>query len=226
VGVDALGDVAEYFVVEFEPAEARLALQDRHACFKTRARDLGNQAPLKSADEPVFELGDLAGRGVRANNNLAVGLEELVERVEKLFLGALFVGQEVDVIDDEHVRVAVAVTELAHLAGGDGLDELVHKAFARNINNPEIRLLVQDALTNRLQEVRLTQAHAAVNEQRVVGHARLIGDGGCCGCGKVVVGAGDEGLKGVIRREDRDVVIVVVVNRRARKPCPRDGGGG
>ena len=50
-----------------------------------------------------------------------------VEGVEKLLLRALLAGQELDVVDQKHVRLAVALAELLHRCRLDGGDRLVRE---------------------------------------------------------------------------------------------------
>src|ERR1700730_3937326 len=103
---------------------------------------------------------------------------DLVERVEELlleFLGAL---EELDVVDEQYVEVAVATLEQRH-AGAipDGLDEVVHKRLRREVAHSEFREQRTDVMSDRVQQVRLAEPRASIDEQRVVGLGRLFGDG-------------------------------------------------
>jgi len=68
--------------------------------------------PLKPGPEPVFEGGQLAWRAVGGDDDLLIGVVQRVEGVEELtFLDALFAFDELDVIDEQHVDIAIAALE-------------------------------------------------------------------------------------------------------------------
>ena len=73
--------------------------------------DVGDQAPLEAGAQPVLERHQLLGRTVAGDHDLLVGVVQRVERVEELFLGLLLVFQELDVVDEQDVDVAVAPAE-------------------------------------------------------------------------------------------------------------------
>ncbi len=123
VGVHLAGDVVDDLVGHRHAAQLRLGTQDRHARLVLRLGHVGDQAPLEPAEQAFFEVRDFVRRGIAGEHDLPGGLVQVVEGVEELFLRALAVAQEVDVVDDEDVHVAVAVAELVHLAVLHALDE-------------------------------------------------------------------------------------------------------
>ena len=66
---------------------------------------------------------------------------------------------------------------------------------------------LEDALADRLEQVRLAQADAAVDEQRVVGLAGLLGDGDAGGVRQAVAGAGDEVFEDVVGVERQRLIL-------------------
>ena len=64
-------------------------------------------------------------------------------------------------------------------------------------------LVAADVMADGVQQVGFAQAHAAVEEKRVVGLAGRLGDGLGGGVGKVVVVADHEGFEGVLGIERR-----------------------
>ena len=80
-------------------------------------------------------------------------LVERVEGVEKFFLRAVAAGEEVDVVDHEHVDLAIPVTELVHVAVLDGGDELVDEAVAGEVEDAQVGLALQQLLADGLEEV-------------------------------------------------------------------------
>ena len=63
----------------------------------------------------MLQVLDLAGRPVAGQHDLPVRLVQRVEGVEKLFLDSLLARQELDVIDQQHVRLPVLLAELGEL---------------------------------------------------------------------------------------------------------------
>ena len=72
---------------------------------------LGGQAPLEARDEARLEIGDLRGRTIAGEDDLFVAVEERIEGVEKFLLRAALVGEELDVVDQQHIRLPVALPE-------------------------------------------------------------------------------------------------------------------
>ena len=94
-----------------EPLGLGLHPQDREAGLELGRLDVGDQAPLEPGPQPVLEARDLLRRPVRREDDLAAGAVERVERVEELLLELLAAFQELDVVDEEDVDLAVAAPE-------------------------------------------------------------------------------------------------------------------
>ena len=73
--------------------------------------DVGDEAPLEAGAEAVLEAGDRLRRPVGRDDDLAALAVELVERVEELLLELLGALEELDVVDEQDVEVAVAALE-------------------------------------------------------------------------------------------------------------------
>ena len=74
--------------------------------------DVGDQAHLEAAAQPVLERRDGVRRAVGGQHDLAVGLVQGVEGVEELLLELFLALHELDVVDEQHVDLAVAPLEL------------------------------------------------------------------------------------------------------------------
>ena len=90
--------------------------------------DVGEQALLEPAAHAVLEA-DLVGRPVGRQHDLAVGLVQVVEGVEELLQRLLLALEELHVVDQQHVDVAVAALEPVAAAGLHRLDELVEEGL-------------------------------------------------------------------------------------------------
>ena len=123
--LDLVGDEGQDVLRDVAAGGAQLRLEDRQAGLEVGRLDVGDQAPLEPGAEAVLERRDLLGRPVGRDDDLLVDLVEGVEGVEELLLGAVLAGQELDVVDEQHVDSPVLVPELAHLGGLDGGDNLV-----------------------------------------------------------------------------------------------------
>ena len=112
-----------------------LGMQDRQTGFKIGQLDVGGEAPLEAGDEAGLELRNLAGAAVAGEDDLFAGLEEVVERVEEFFLDALLAGEELDVVEQEDVGVAITLAELDEVLLLQRLDELVGEFFGGEVGN-------------------------------------------------------------------------------------------
>src|SRR5207237_10917067 len=75
--------------------------------------DVGDEAPLEPAAQPLLEALDLGGKLVRGDEDLLATLVQGVEGVEELLHRLLLVAEELDVVQQQDVALlAVARAEL------------------------------------------------------------------------------------------------------------------
>jgi hypothetical protein len=134
------------------------------ARLEIRRLDVGEQAPLEARAQTRFERLDLFGRAIARDHELLLRFVQRVERVEELLLGLFFALEELDVVDQENVDVPVAIAELDRLVVLDRDDEFVGELLARHVDDVRIGIGGDDAMTDRMHEVGLSQPHAAVQE--------------------------------------------------------------
>ena len=115
-------------------------------------------------------------------------------------------GQEVNVVDDEHVDIAETVAELAHLAALHAIEKLRRKSLARRVIQACARVGFDDLEAHRLQEVRFAQPDAPVHEERVVRAPGVGGDRLSRGVGQLISRAHDKVRKVVIGVDDQRLV--------------------
>ena len=82
-----------------------------------RGLHVGDQAPLEPAAQPVLEGLEALGRAVGGEHDLLVGVVQGVEGVEELLLRLGLALEELDVVDEQHVDLAVAPLERLRGAG-------------------------------------------------------------------------------------------------------------
>ena len=105
--------------------------------------------------------------------------------------------------------LAVARAELVHLVVLERADELVREELGRDVDDARVGTLGVDAVGDGVHEVRLAEAGAAADEERVVAAPAAARRGDGRGVGELVRGAHDEVREGVLR----------VHPGRARAPC-------
>ena len=162
-----------------------------------------DQAPLEARAQAVFEVCQLLGRAVAGDHDLLHALVQRVEGVEELLLGALLAGQELDVVDEQHVHVAELVAEAGHLVVAHGVDHLVGELLARDVADGGLRLAALHVVADGMHQVGFAHADAAIDEERVVGFGWALRDGLRRRHGELVAAADDEGVELVARVELR-----------------------
>ena len=182
--------------------------------------NIGDQTPLEPGSQALLERRDVPGRAVAGHDDLLLGFVQSIERVKELLLGALFAGQELDVVDEEQIDVSVAFLEINRSLESDRVDQLVHERFGADVQSPEAREMPGDFMTDGMHQVGLPQTDPAVDVERVISARRLIRDGGCGGMGELIARAHDERVECVARMEP-----VARGDRRRPFGRVRQGGG-
>ena len=72
---------------------------------------------LEPLAEAFLEGDEFAGQAVAGQDELPAGLVERVEGVKELLLGPGLAGEKLDVVDQEHVGIAVGALEVARATG-------------------------------------------------------------------------------------------------------------
>ena len=172
--------------------DLRLFLQDGEAHFDVRRLQIRDQTPFKARDEAVFQPLNFAGRTVAGEHDLLVRLVQRVERVEKFLLDALLAGEKLDVVNQQHVGLAVFFAEADELVVLNAVNVFVREFLGRDVGDARAFFVRGDMLADGVKQMRLAQPDAAVKEKRIVGFARRLGHGQRGGVGKIIVVADDE----------------------------------
>ena len=93
--------------------------------------------------------------------------------MEELFLRGFLAGDELNIVDEECVGLAVLFAETHGGTGADGLDQLVCKLVALDINDILIREILFELVTDGVEQVRFAEAGVAVDKEGIVVFARF-----------------------------------------------------
>src|SRR3954451_20380596 len=118
--------------------------------------------------------------------------------MEELLLRALLVGEELDVVDQDHVGPAERIAEGRRAAVADRLDEGAGELLDRRVADAQAHAEAAHVVADRVEEVRLAEARRAMKEERVVGLSRHLGRGQRGRVGEAVPVADHELLEGVL----------------------------
>jgi hypothetical protein len=132
-----------------------LRSRNRDPGLDVRSLDVGDEAPLEAIPQPFFQLRDVFRHLVGGEDDLLALLVERVERMEELLLRPLAAGEELDVVEDEHVDLAEAVLEGLHPVAAQGRDELVHERVGREVRDAPCGILVEERMRDGADEVGL-----------------------------------------------------------------------
>ena len=138
--------------------------------------------------------------------------------MEELFLGALLVRQELDVVDQQHIQRLVVVRELLDRVAAKGRHQILHELVGRDVADGRPWLARLDGIAHGLHQVGLAQTHTTVDEQRVVRTAWPVGHLQRGSPGQIVGLAVDEGLEGQPRIEPR-AFIGHLATQAAKAAC-------
>lgn len=94
--------------------------------------------------------------------------QQSFKSVEELFLRAVFVGKELDIVDQQQIERMVMVLEFIKCLALVGLDHIRDKLFGVDVQNLGLRPICQELVANRVHQMGLAQTHTAIDEQRVV----------------------------------------------------------
>ena len=124
-------------------------------------------------------------------------LVDIIEGMEKLVLSGLLAGDELDIVHEEKVDVAVLYAKLLRSAVLDGFDHLIGELVALDVGYLLGGVLLVDSLSDGEEKVGLAETGISVDEKGIVDLAGILADGDGGGMGEVVRVADDEAVEGV-----------------------------
>ena len=157
--------------------------------------DVGDEAPLETRPQPFLERRNLVRRAVAAEDDLFLRVVERVEGVEELGLRAFLAGEELDVVNEQHVDRPIAFAKVEDAVVAHGVDHLVHEPLGRDVGEFQMPIVLQHVVADGVHQMRLSETHAAVDEQRVVRARGCFGDSAARGMGELIGWPDDEGVE-------------------------------
>ena len=118
--------------------------------------------------------------------------------MEELLLGALLAADELYVVHEQHVCLAVFVVEFLGGLFTDGVNELVGELLPLDIDDTGVGAVLFDLIADGIEQVGLAQARSSIDEQGVVGLGGIGRHRQGGRMGKFVGGAHNKGVKGVV----------------------------
>src|SRR3984893_7938700 len=116
---------------------------------------------------------------------MALGVQR-VEGVKDLFLSALAAGQEVHVIENQHVDLPHPFLEPAHAIVPERGNKIIHEPFRGGEDNLARPIGSGKLMTYGRDQVSLAQTDTAIEEKRVVFFTRLVSNGNRGGVGELI----------------------------------------
>ena len=165
--------------------------------------DVGDESRFKALAQAFLDRHELAWQAVAGEHELAACLVQGIERVEELLLGLRLAGEELDVVDQQHVSVPVGVLEGVERARRERADEVIGEGLDGRVADGRATAERMHVVADRVEEVGLTEAWRGVQEQGVVGLAGELGDCERCRMREPVAVADDELVEAVARIELR-----------------------
>src|SRR6185312_14281017 len=92
---------------------------------------------------------------VASDDDLLVVLMKCIKCVEEFFLGLFLVGDELHVVDDKYIDVAVFIGK-ALFFETNTIQELLHKSFRTYIDDAHVGLIFDNFIANCLRQVGFT----------------------------------------------------------------------
>src|SRR3954447_20323756 len=114
-----------------------------------------HESALKALRETRLQIRQLVGAAIGGHHQLPSGLPERIEHVEELLAGPLLARQELDVVDQDDVRLAKTILECRGAPLADRFDELAGELLDRRTADPHASSETRHVVADRVEEMRL-----------------------------------------------------------------------
>src|SRR5881396_3475864 len=107
--------------------------------------------PFEARAEAFFDLGNILRRAIARDDDLLSRLVQIVERVEELFLRPLLPRDELDIVDQQEIDVAIARAELGRPIVANRIDQLIGESLRRQIRDGHRRKQAARLMADRVE---------------------------------------------------------------------------
>ena len=124
--------------------------------------NIGHQPPAEARADALFNAFQIGRRAVGGDNDLTIMVNERVKGVEKFFLRRILAGDELNIVNHQHINLAKLLFERHCVLETQCTDKLIHEFFRRQIQNCSAWVLRANFPRNGMHEMGFTQPHTAV----------------------------------------------------------------
>ncbi|CSC15440.1 Uncharacterised protein [Vibrio cholerae] len=107
---------------------------------------------------------------------MLVAFQQRVKGVEELFLRTLFVGKELNIVDQQGIYTAIVAFEFFNRVVLQGFYHVLHETLRVHVHHFSVRVVINNRVTHRMQQVRFTQTSAAIQKEGVIRRTWVIRD--------------------------------------------------
>src|SRR3982751_178170 len=118
--------------------------------------------------------------------------------MKKFFLNPFLAGEELDVINQEHIGLPIFFAKLDERIILDRVDVFVGKFLGRNVSDARAFFVRGNMLTDGMKQMSFAETDATIEEQGIGRFPGRFSDGFEGGVRKVIVVADNKHLKGVL----------------------------
>ena len=129
--------------------------------------------------------------------------------MEELLLGLLFAGDELHVVHQQKIRLAVFLPHVCGFALPDGVHQLIGEVVALHIGDSGLGVVFSDHIGNGVNQVGFSKTGVPIDEKGVIVFGWVLGNGEGGGIGKLVGRTHHKGLKGKFSCAEAVVLPVV-----------------
>jgi hypothetical protein len=161
---------------------------------EVRRVNVSDEAGLEAGAKPQVQGRKVMGAAVAGECDLTAGGVKLVEGVVKLDLGLVLALKELDVVQEEDIRTAIAAAELFGAVVSHGCHELTGELLGGDTDYSQVG--TYSLVSDGMEEMGLPQAGGSGDKEGVVGVAGGAGDGHGGGVGQAVAASDHKGVEG------------------------------
>src|SRR5947209_10733162 len=120
--------------------------------------NVGEQSPLKTGTQTVLQAVNGLWWAITGHDDLLTGVVEGIEGVKEFFFSRLFPGNELNIVHEQNIDLAVLCPELFGLLETNSVNNFVRELFGSDVEDMQSSRLSD--VSNSVQQMGFSQAHA------------------------------------------------------------------